>query len=165
MASTKPLLAVHIGECHVVVSHAHRDDGYFRKQWGTGSARASEYFHRAVWQHHNGPIPEGFDLDHICMNRACFNLDHLRLMKESDHMRHTRVSYFERRSKPVFTAWQETDASAQELSNLFSIPAQTIRRWIRDWKKNDRPTSRLPRRACAVHQQRRRVQGGSQGPR
>ena len=35
--------------------------------------------HRYAWQRANGPIPEGKIVDHICHNRACVNLEHLRL--------------------------------------------------------------------------------------
>lgn len=33
--------------------------------------------HRAYWEATNGPVPEGLDLDHLCRNRLCVNLDHL----------------------------------------------------------------------------------------
>lgn len=34
--------------------------------------------HRLVWVSVNGPIPEGTDIDHMCHNRACVNVAHLR---------------------------------------------------------------------------------------
>lgn len=36
--------------------------------------------HRYVWERTNGPIPDGLELDHQCMQQACCNLDHLRLV-------------------------------------------------------------------------------------
>jgi hypothetical protein len=33
--------------------------------------------HRVAWEHHVGPIPEGFVLDHTCRNPACSNVAHL----------------------------------------------------------------------------------------
>lgn len=35
--------------------------------------------HRLAWEIANGPIPDGLYVDHICWNRACVNVDHLRL--------------------------------------------------------------------------------------
>lgn len=34
--------------------------------------------HRVLYEHVNGPIPAGLDLDHLCRVRACVNPNHLR---------------------------------------------------------------------------------------
>lgn len=36
--------------------------------------------HRYVWERDVGPIPEGMVIDHKCRNRACCNVDHLRVV-------------------------------------------------------------------------------------
>lgn len=36
--------------------------------------------HRYVWEHHNGKIPEGLEIDHICHNVSCVNIEHLRVV-------------------------------------------------------------------------------------
>jgi hypothetical protein len=33
--------------------------------------------HRLAWEWANGPIPDGLVIDHLCMNRACVNIEHL----------------------------------------------------------------------------------------
>ena len=33
--------------------------------------------HRVVWSNFVGPIPDDLEIDHLCRNRACANLDHL----------------------------------------------------------------------------------------
>lgn len=35
--------------------------------------------HRFAWERANGPIPEGMLIDHRCWNKACVNVEHLRL--------------------------------------------------------------------------------------
>ena len=36
--------------------------------------------HRYAWERENGPIPEGMVIDHLCWNRACVNVEHLRVI-------------------------------------------------------------------------------------
>lgn len=36
--------------------------------------------HRAVWEKERGPIPPGMFIDHMCRNRACVNVEHLRVV-------------------------------------------------------------------------------------
>lgn len=38
------------------------------------------WVHRYVWEKEHGPIPDKMMIDHQCRNRACCNLDHLRLV-------------------------------------------------------------------------------------
>ncbi|WP_163365782.1 HNH endonuclease signature motif containing protein, partial [Enterobacter asburiae] len=41
--------------------------------------------HRFVWESVNGPVPDGMDVDHICRNRLCCNINHLRLASRSEN--------------------------------------------------------------------------------
>lgn len=44
--------------------------------------------HRFCYEMHHGPVPEGLFVDHRCMNKACVNIDHLRLLTHQDNSRH-----------------------------------------------------------------------------
>lgn len=44
------------------------------------------YTHRVVWEHHNGPIPEGVEIRHSCDNPPCCNIEHLLLGTHADNV-------------------------------------------------------------------------------
>lgn len=56
--------------CIIPTSHKLNQDGYFRKR----TNGVLEMYHRTVWTKANGQIPEGFEVDHKCRNRACCNV-------------------------------------------------------------------------------------------
>jgi hypothetical protein len=65
------------GAC-VVFPGPKNSDGY-----GSRGGRAA---HRVAWIEVNGDIPDGLEVDHGCRNRACVNVDHLRLLTHRDNL-------------------------------------------------------------------------------
>lgn len=66
------------GECwEWVAAKNPRGYGIFRYQ---GSSRMA---HRVSYELTTGPVPDGFELDHICWNRACVRPHHSRLVSHS----------------------------------------------------------------------------------
>lgn len=47
--------------------------------------------YRVLWEDANGPLPAGVELDHICRNRSCANLDHLRPVNHQQNSRRRSV--------------------------------------------------------------------------
>lgn len=43
--------------------------------------------HRAMYEHHRGPIAPGLVIDHLCENRSCVNPDHLQPVTYSENNR------------------------------------------------------------------------------
>jgi HNH endonuclease len=43
--------------------------------------------HRAYYQERHGPIPDGYQLDHLCRVRACVNPDHLEVVTARENIR------------------------------------------------------------------------------
>ena len=74
--------------CHIstysVASH-----GYAQIGWQGKDYRQVVTAHRAAWVHANGQIPEGMTIDHLCKNRRCVNVEHLRLMSNFENARRT----------------------------------------------------------------------------
>jgi hypothetical protein len=60
-------------------------DGYYvtkRKRGGPNIL-----LHRLVWERHNGQIPKGIFVCHVCDNPSCINITHLFLGTNSDNMK------------------------------------------------------------------------------
>jgi|HubBroStandDraft_6_1064221.scaffolds.fasta_scaffold00134_11 hypothetical protein len=60
-----------LGPCWLWLGHTLRGYGLFNVS--TGRRRA----HRVLYEHINGPVPDGLGLDHLCRVRACVNPAHL----------------------------------------------------------------------------------------
>ena len=41
--------------------------------------------HRAAWENAGRAIPAGYQLHHICLNKACVNVEHLELVTRREH--------------------------------------------------------------------------------
>lgn len=79
--------------------HEVRDCGYETPCWvWTGNFQTHGYgtitvdgkgrvAHRFRWEKVNGPVPDGLELDHLCRNRACVNLDHLEPVTHAENVR------------------------------------------------------------------------------
>lgn len=62
--------------------------GYVNKD---GYARAdAQNAHRVFYEHHIGPVPAGYDVDHLCKRRNCVNPEHLEAVSERENLRRTR---------------------------------------------------------------------------
>lgn len=59
------------------------DDGYGR--FLVWRCKRKFFAHRLSWVMHNGPIPAGLVIDHICRNRGCINPAHLRVVTRREN--------------------------------------------------------------------------------
>lgn len=117
--------------CITPSSHKLNKDGYFRKDVGN---RNYVMYHRFVYEITNGTIPEGYEINHKCKNRACCNIEHLECINGSDHAVLTNTSRYSDRLKEAESLWRNSAYSAKMLSERFCVSNSCAHRWIRVWK-------------------------------
>ena len=83
-----------IGDCFIsnysVASH-----GYAQIGWSENNKTNMTLAHRAAWVFHNGQIPDGMTIDHVCKNKRCVNINHLRILSNFDNARRTNGADWE----------------------------------------------------------------------
>ena len=121
--------------CIVPLSHKLNQDGYFRytirKLKGRG---ARIMYHRYVWEQANGEIPEGYEVDHICRNRACCNLEHLQLLEGTEHTIKTNKERYSGRKEEAKKYWMQHNCTGTFLASMFNVSFSIGCKWIRGWK-------------------------------
>lgn len=60
---------------------------------GYDGSSSGIYVHRASWTIHNGDIPEGMEIDHICFEKLCWNIEHLRIATSSQNSQYRQGIY------------------------------------------------------------------------
>ena len=139
MANTKELVLEHTDTgCIVPTSHKLNQDGYFRKRFTMPDGESVMImYHRYVWEQKYGKIPEGYEVDHICRNRACCNTDHLQLLTIKEHKVKTNQQRYKDRHLEAEQYWSDTGCTGTELGDVFNVTFSTGCRWIRDWKSKE----------------------------
>jgi hypothetical protein len=67
-------IAVHDTPC-MFWEHYLNEHGYGRVQRN----HKHKFVHQIAWESVYGPVPKGFQIDHRCRNKSCYNIEHLRL--------------------------------------------------------------------------------------
>lgn len=116
--------------CIVPTSHKLNADGYFRKK----TNGVLEMYHRTIWRLSNGEIPDGYEIDHICRNRACCNIEHLQILHGTDHTVKTNRDRYASRKESARLYWLSTGCSGVQLSKQFNVSFSSSCKWIREWK-------------------------------
>lgn len=117
--------------CIVSTSHKLNQDGYLRKCIG---GRLVMY-HRYVYEQHNGKIPNGYEVDHKCKNRACCNVEHLQLLLSSEHRTKDNTGRNGKRKELAKQFWMEQKCTGWAISNKFGVSQSAACKWIREWKQ------------------------------
>lgn len=74
--------------CHIS-TYSVGSHGYAQVGWEEAGERVVTLCHRVVWAWFRGPIEPGMTVDHMCKNRRCVRLMHLRLISNLENARRT----------------------------------------------------------------------------
>jgi hypothetical protein len=94
--------------------------------------------HRAYWEMHRGPIPEGMTIDHICRVRHCVNPDHLRVVTLAVNSQETnRRRLSDEDIRRIRSLWPAMNQS--EIARLYDTVPSHISRIVRreTWKDRE----------------------------
>ena len=78
------------------------DSGYYQVRVAGRLWRA----HRIIWEMHNGPIPDGFQIDHKDTNRANNKLENLRISTNSQNCSNRNGNQKQESSKYKGASWR-----------------------------------------------------------
>lgn len=73
----------------------------------TTGHRRQGYAHRFSYELAHGPIPDGNEIDHVCMNRLCVRPDHLRLASRKQNCEHHVGAYSNSKSGVRGVSWHK----------------------------------------------------------
>lgn len=121
--------------CLVSTSHKLNQDGYLRIRLRVEAGRGPlVMMHRHAWETVYGTIPEGFEIDHKCRNRACSNVDHLQVLRVCDHKAKTNRERSDDKRIPARDYWMSTRCTGTHLGEKFDVTFSSACSWIRRWK-------------------------------
>ena len=127
--------------CIVPISHKLDAKGYFRKQVTRYGRTFRDYYHRVVYRDHYGEdsIPEGWEIDHLCRNRACCNIRHLWAIPRREHQYLTSKMRDADLKEEARIYWEmhSRNLTGQQLGDAIGRHQVTASRWIRDWRAED----------------------------
>lgn len=72
------------GGC-VTSNYAAGSHGYSQVGWHENGDPMGGLCHRIAWEATHGPIPDELTIDHVCRNRRCINVAHLRLLTRAEN--------------------------------------------------------------------------------
>ena len=117
-----------------IVPHTgHRNkDGYVRvldaPRWLGGRLTM---LHRMEWEKTNGPVPSGHNINHLCKNRECANVNHMEVLTMSAHAtKDNGMRYKEREDRIVAHFMLNPTLTEQALADLFGLSQSAINRML-----------------------------------
>ena len=122
--------------CLTTTSHKLNPDGYLRKH---DNGKGLIMWHRKVWQDEHGEIPEGYEIDHMCKNRACFNVDHLQLLTTHEHRVKDNTGRYDKQKKRALHLVEEyPDMRVSNVALIVGVDESSVYSWLRQLKQQEK---------------------------
>ena len=86
-----------------------RVDGCYAKTYKNANKKGTFFLHRVIWEAHNGPIPEGYDIHHIDRDKANNNIDNLKMLPHNEHARIHAQSDMDNRVLEGLSTWENRE--------------------------------------------------------
>jgi len=106
----KPLVGTLDAAGYRVASWSIRDDH------GKVLKRAFCRVHRIVWELHNGPVPEGLEIDHIDGDKQNNDIINLRIVSHSENLRFARA---------LRGNWSKRTLTNEQIQTVLALPSES----------------------------------------
>jgi hypothetical protein len=132
--------------CITPVSHKLNHDGYFRRH----IEGRHVMYHVYTWEKHHGKLPEGYEVHHLCGNRACCNIEHLEALDGHEHTIQGNQERYRSRHQAALSFWLKHKCTGTALAAQFGVSFSSGCRWIRQWEQEGAETISKESRDCGV---------------
>jgi len=85
--------------------------------------RGQQHLYRLLWIEKNGPVPDGYELDHLCKEPLCYNPDHLEPVRHSVNMQRGRGAKIDQATAEKIRA--ET-GTLREIASRYGLHHTTV---------------------------------------
>ncbi len=118
--------------CQVCISHHRTSHGYFF----VSIDGVRDYLHRLIFVWTKGPIPNGFEVHHVCENRACCNPQHLEALSKHVHRAVTMDSRFGHLKNKAYQLLELSGGSItrKNLALALGVKVNSTDKYIKKWK-------------------------------
>lgn len=103
--------------------------------------------HRVSYMWENGPIPDGYEVDHMCFNRSCVNPAHLRLLSHLENGQNRTSANSNSKSGIRGVYWAQGQWIARGMINRVThevgrfADIAEAERAITEWRRKHMPAS------------------------
>lgn len=95
-------------------------------QNGYGYTGRHDAAHRVFYERHNGPIPKGLEIDHLCSVRACVNPEHLEPVTRTTNARRGKATHITMAQARQIRILRAEGLTHQAIADLLDISIHPV---------------------------------------